>query len=160
MTAFNPLQPLESGGILKKCRLNRWEKYPEEIETDLETYRCTVQQTRKELRRCEAEREKIESIGQILKCHFLQYIQLMRQESLVLNREMEKIQSLCTTEADLVPTRQRRGHLMKDAVMTLKSCGKKMTDEKKYPAKIGLEVFDSKINFEGGIDGITMHSAS
>jgi len=152
MTVFNPLRPPESGGTSKKRRLNRWEKHPEEIETDLETYRCTVQQTRKELRRCEAEREKIESIGQVLKCHFLQHIQLMRQESFVLSREMEKIQSSYTTETDLVPTLPRRGSVMKDAVMKLQNQGGEMTDEKKCPANFGPEVFGSKINLKDVID--------
>mmetsp|Transcript_5767 Transcript_5767/g.12207 ORF Transcript_5767/g.12207 Transcript_5767/m.12207 type:complete len:852 (-) Transcript_5767:1139-3694(-) len=155
MTAFNPLRPPESGGTSKKRRLNRWEKHPAEIDTDLETYKCTVEQTRKELRRCEAEREKVEAVGQVLKCHFLQHIKLLRQENSVLDFEMKKIQSIHANEADLISTRRRRGNAVKDAIMVLKSYGDKIRDKKGVFPVSCTEGF----NFEGnnirsGIGGI------
>jgi len=89
ISAFNPPRPPESVGPKKKHRLMRWERNPDEIEIDLENYKKTVDKTRMELHKTEEEYRKIEAIMLVLKQHFMNQSEALKEETLALKEELK-----------------------------------------------------------------------
>ena len=79
--AFNPPRPPESIGDKKKHRVLRWERRPDDIELDMKNYRRTVQRTRQELQKSEAELNRLETVDAHLRRHFLNNLDLLGEES-------------------------------------------------------------------------------
>lgn len=128
-SAYNPPRPPESAGAKKKHRMLRWERRPQDVEIDLDSYRKTVDRTRTELQMAQAERERIETVSNLLRCHFLTKLRGMNEEGAQLNRELGRIQSHCVKAADLLQSRTRsRGvgkgsYVMRDVLNILKQRG-------------------------------------
>lgn len=116
--SFNPPRPPESVGGKKKHRMIRWERRPEDIEVDMKNYRRTVQRTRQELQKSEAEYERLEMIDARLRCHFLNHSKLLDQEYYNLQDQLDvEVESL-VKESDLGGSRTRSRNLTKvDVVM-------------------------------------------
>mmetsp|Transcript_371 Transcript_371/g.522 ORF Transcript_371/g.522 Transcript_371/m.522 type:complete len:898 (+) Transcript_371:157-2850(+) len=139
-TAFDPPRPPESVGPKKKHRMMRWESRPEDVEVDLDSYRKTVQRTRKELQNAQGERQRIEWVSGYLRSHFLAQLSALNDEGQMLNEELEKIQPDCVKAADLLQSRTRsRGvgkgsYVMTDVLNILKTKGVE-TSEKDEAAK-------------------------
>jgi hypothetical protein len=127
--AFNPPRPPESIGAKKKHRMLRWERRPEDVESDLANYRKTVQRTRQELHNAETEYARLENIDAHLRWHFLNHLNLLNDEYLRLNDEMGSVQHDCVESAALFPSRTRsRGagkgsYVMRDVLAVLKARG-------------------------------------
>jgi len=134
-TAFDPPRPPESVGPKKKHRMMRWESRPEDVEMDLDSYRKTVQRTRKELKNAQTERHRIEAVSGHLRSHFLSQLSALNDEGQLLNEELEKIQLDCVKAADLLQSRTRsRGvgkgsYVMKDVLNILKSKGIEISEK-------------------------------
>eukprot|EP00980_Cylindrotheca_fusiformis_P008798 scaffold1869_cov122-Cylindrotheca_fusiformis.AAC.60 len=133
--AFSPPRPPESIGAKKKHRMLRWERRPEDVESDLANYRKTVQRTRQELHNAEMEYSRLETIDAHLRWHFLNHLNLLNDEYLRLNDEMGSVQQECVESADLFASRTRsRGagkasYLMRDVLAVLKARGSEPKDE-------------------------------
>jgi len=78
--AFNPPRPPESIGAKKKHRVLRWERRPDDIEVDMKNYRRTVQRTRQELQKSEAELDRLETVDAHLRRHFINHLDLLKEE--------------------------------------------------------------------------------
>lgn len=134
VTAFNPPRPPESIGAKKKHRMLRWERRPEDVEVDLNNYKKTVQRTRQELHKAEAEYTRLETIDSHLRWHFLNHLNLMNEEYALLNEELTNVQQECVKTADLLTSRTRsRGagkgsFVMRDVLQVLKSKGTENTE--------------------------------
>ena len=107
VTAFNPPRPPESIGAKKKHRMLRWERRPEDVESDLSAYRKTVARTRQELHSAESEYERLETIDAHLRWNFLGHLNLLNEEYMRLNEEYKNIQTGCAEAADLMQSRTR-----------------------------------------------------
>lgn len=129
VAAFNPPRPPESIGAKKKHRMLRWERRPEDVEVDLNNYRKTVQRTRQELHKAEAEYSRLETIDAHLRWNFLNHLNLMNEEYTRLNEEIGAVQQECVKAADLITSRTRsRGagkgsYVMRDVLSVLKAKG-------------------------------------
>lgn len=127
ITAFNPPRPPESVGAKKKHRMLRWERRPEDVEVDLNNYRKTVQRTRQELHKAEAEYNRLETIDAHLRWNFMSHLNLMNEEYIRLNEEISTVQQECVKAADLLTSRTRsRGagkgsYVMRDVLTVLKT---------------------------------------
>ena len=132
VVAFNPPRPPESIGAKKKHRMLRWERRPSDIESDLSSYRKTVQKTREELKSAEGELERIRVVDNQLRRHFLKHVQLMKTESEAIGEEVVTAQQECIDMADLPSSRTRtRGafkgsNAMKDVLYALRAKGREM----------------------------------
>mmetsp|Transcript_9289 Transcript_9289/g.22810 ORF Transcript_9289/g.22810 Transcript_9289/m.22810 type:complete len:946 (-) Transcript_9289:235-3072(-) len=116
--SFNPPRPPESVGGKKKHRMIRWERRPEDIEVDMKNYRRTVQRTRQELQKSEAEDERLEMIDAHLRRHFLHHSQLLDDEYNHLQEKLDVEVENLIRESDLVGSRTRSRNLTKvDVVM-------------------------------------------
>ena len=100
ITAFNPPRPPESNGPKKRNRLLRWERNPHEVEIDLDNYKKTVERTQEELDKAEKEREKLEILGATFRDHFMTHLRLLREESIIVNREFHTLQMECLKLSD------------------------------------------------------------
>lgn len=117
VTAFNPPRPPESVGAKKKHRALRWERRPEDIEVDMKNYRRTVQRTRQELKKSEAEYERLETVDAHLRRHFLNHLELLNEEYKRLHDAMQiEVQKLMK-EADLGVSRTRSKNLTRVSVV-------------------------------------------
>eukprot|EP00539_Tryblionella_compressa_P013691 CAMPEP_0178822378 /NCGR_PEP_ID=MMETSP0746-20121128/4564_1 /TAXON_ID=913974 /ORGANISM="Nitzschia punctata, Strain CCMP561" /LENGTH=948 /DNA_ID=CAMNT_0020483887 /DNA_START=199 /DNA_END=3046 /DNA_ORIENTATION=- len=117
VTAFNPPRPPESVGPKKRHRVIRWERRPEDIEVDMKNYRRTVQRTREELQKSEAEYDRLETIDAHLRRHFLNHLELLNHEYKRLHDEMQiEVQKLMK-ESELVGSRTRSRNLTKVSVV-------------------------------------------
>ena len=92
VVAFNPPRPPESMGAKKKHRMLRWERRPADIEVDLSNYRKTVQRTREELRNAKKECERILTVDNYLRRHFLQHLKFLNEELLRVGDELAIVQ--------------------------------------------------------------------
>ena len=101
ITAFNPPRPPESNGPKKKNRILRWERNPHEVEIDLDNYKKTVERTQEELHHAEKERERVEVLGFTFRDHFMNQLRLIREESVVVNREFQSLQKECMKLANV-----------------------------------------------------------
>lgn len=162
-TAFDPPRPPESVGPKKKHRMMRWESRPEDVEMDLDSYRKTVQRTRKELKNAQTERHRIEAVSGHLRSHFLSQLSALNDEGQLLNEELEKIQLDCVKAADLLQSRTRsRGvgkgsYVMKDVLNILKSKGMEISEKDKATegAKTAKEkVMNGSETASSGIGGV------
>ncbi|KAL3911529.1 MAG: hypothetical protein SGILL_007245 [Bacillariaceae sp.] len=117
VTAFNPPRPPESVGPKKKHRVIRWERRPEDIEVDMKNYRRTVQRTREELEKSEAEYERMETIDAHLRRHFLNHLELMNDEYKRLHDEMQVEVQQLMKESETVVSRTRSRNLTKVSVV-------------------------------------------
>ncbi|CAJ1966995.1 unnamed protein product [Cylindrotheca closterium] len=135
VTAFNPPRPPESIGAKKKHRMLRWERRPEDVESDLNNYRKTVQRTRQELQNAETEYGRLQTVDAHLRWHFLNHLNLLNDEYVRLNGEMGLVQQECIKAADLVASRTRsRGagkgsYVMRDVLNVLKQRQTENPDE-------------------------------
>ena len=135
VTAFDPPRPAESVGAKKKHRMLRWERRPEDLEVDLSNYRKTVQRTRQELHKAEAECERLETIDSHLRRHFLGHLDSLTEEYFRLNEELGRVQQDCVSAADLLTSRTRsRGagkgsYVMRDVLAVLKARGSEMKEK-------------------------------
>jgi hypothetical protein len=117
VTAFNPPRPPESVGPKKKHRVIRWERRPEDIEVDMINYRRTVQRTREELQKSEAEYDRLETIDAHLRRHFMSHLEILNGEYKRLHDEMQiEVQKLMK-ESELVGSRTRSRNLTKVSVV-------------------------------------------
>jgi hypothetical protein len=129
ITAFNPPRPPESVGPKKQHRLERWERNPQDVELNLANYRKTVDKTREELHKAEAERDRLLTAGHHLKRHYMNQWRGMRQETAFLQKHFLAIQEECVEAAELLTSKTRsrgsgRGaYIMKDVLAVLKSRG-------------------------------------
>lgn len=129
VTAFDPPRPPESVGAKKKHRLLRWERSPADIEVDLNNYRKTVQRTQQELRNTQDELDRIQTVENHLRGHFLHYLRNINEEMSALNQELAAVQQECVKEADLLTARTRnrgagKGNVaMRDVLNVLKARG-------------------------------------
>jgi len=129
VTGFNPPRPPESVGAKKKHRMLRWERRPEDVEVDLNNYKKTVQRTRQELHKAEAEYHRLETMDAHLRWNFLSHLNLINEEFTRLNEEISSVQQECVKAADLLTSRTRsRGagkssYVMKDVLSVLKQRG-------------------------------------
>jgi hypothetical protein len=129
VSGFNPPRPPESVGAKKKHRMLRWERRPEDVEVDLNNYQKTVQRTRQELQKAEAEYNRLETMDAHLRRNFLTHLNLMNEEYIRLNEEISNVQQECVKAADLLTSRTRsRGaskasFVMKDVLAVLKAKG-------------------------------------
>lgn len=161
VTAYNPPRPPESVGPKKKHRMLRWERKPQDVETDLSNYRKTVQRTREELHNAEHERERIESVGFALQNSFLAQIKALNVEGRELNAELGRIVQKCVQSADLASSRTRirgRGkgcHIMKDVLTILKALGGDPTD---MYAPLDTTTATTKVKIPTGIGGVSAQS--
>jgi len=134
ITAFNPPRPPESVGAKKKHRMLRWQRRPEDVESDLNNYRKTVQRTRQELQNAETEYMRLETVDAHLRSHFLNHLNLLNYEYVRLNGEMGLVQQECVKAADLFASRTRsRGagkgsYAMRDVLNALKQRGTQSAD--------------------------------
>ena len=155
VAAFNPPRPPESIGAKKKHRMLRWERRPSDIESDLSSYRKTVQKTREELKSAEGELERIRVVDNQLRRHFLQHVQLMQAEIEAVSDEVTKSQQECIDTADLPSSRTRtRGafkgtNAMKDVLYALRAKGKEM--ESKGLSCTSVPIANSKVHGAGGV---------
>ncbi|GMI35617.1 hypothetical protein TrCOL_g9456 [Triparma columacea] len=151
LTSFNPPRPPESSGQNKKRRLQRWEKQPNTISDDLESYRRTVTKTREELNLAISERERVEEVASAFRTHFLNQLRSQEAESVALTRETQEVVKLCLKEAEGTKGRGRREITsLKDCMELIKDVGKKI--HASNPA-----FFNSKPQSEqlcGGIGGV------
>jgi len=135
VTAFNPPRPPESIGAKKKHRMLRWERRPEDVESDLNNYRKTVQRTRQELQNAETEYGRLQTVDAHLRWHFLNHLNLLNDEYVRLNGEMGLVQQECVKASDLLTSRTRsRGagkgsYVMRDVLNVLKQRGTENADE-------------------------------
>ena len=129
VSGFNPPRPPESVGAKKKHRMLRWERRPEDVEVDLSNYKKTVQRTRQELQKAEAEYNRLETMDAHLRWNFLAHLNLVNEEYTRLNEEISSVQQECVKAADLLTSRTRsRGagkgsYVMKDVLGVLKAKG-------------------------------------
>ncbi|GAX11751.1 hypothetical protein FisN_7Lh130 [Fistulifera solaris] len=129
VAAFDPPRPPESVGAKKKHRLLRWERSPSDIEVDLNNYRKTVQRTQQELCKTQDELNRIQTVENQLRGHFLHYLRNINEEMNALNQELAAVQQECVKEADLLSTRTRnrgagKGNVaMRDVLNVLKARG-------------------------------------
>jgi hypothetical protein len=129
VAAFDPPRPPESVGAKKKHRLLRWERSPSDIEVDLNNYRKTVQRTQQELRNTQDELDRVQTLENHLRGHFLHYLRNINEEMNALNQELASIQQECVKEAELLSTRTRnrgggKGNVaMRDVLNVLKARG-------------------------------------
>ena len=129
VSGFNPPRPPESVGAKKKHRMLRWERRPEDVEVDLNTYKKTVQRTRQELQKAEAEYNRLETMDAHLRWNFLSHLSLVNEEYTRLNEEISNVQQECVKAADLLTSRTRSrgagkgGYVMKDVLGVLKAKG-------------------------------------
>lgn len=129
VAAFDPPRPPESVGVKKKHRLLRWERSPSDIEVDLNNYRKTVQRTQQELRNTQEELDRVQTVENHLRGHFLHYLRNISEEMNALNQELAAVQQECVKEADLSTTRTRnrgtgKGNVvMRDVLNILKTRG-------------------------------------
>lgn len=139
VTAFNPPRPPESIGAKKKHRMLRWERRPEDVEVDLNNYRKTVQRTRQELHKAEAEYNRLETIDAHLRWNFSNHLNLMNEEYVRLNEEVGTVQQECVKAADLLTSRTRsRGAgkgsiIMRDVLGVLKAKGSEKAEPTETP---------------------------
>jgi hypothetical protein len=158
VTAFDPPRPAESVGAKKKHRMLRWERRPEDLEVDLSNYRKTVQRTRQELHKAEAECERLETIDSHLRRHFLGHLNALNEEYYRLNEELGRTQQECVKAADLLTSRTRsRGagkgsYVMRDVLTVLKSRGAEMK-EKGIEPELALLSEEGKPAGLGGLSG-------
>ena len=135
VTAFDPPRPAESVWAKKKHRMLRWERRPEDLEVDLSNYRKTVQRTRQELHKAEAECERLETIDSHLRRHLLGHLDSLNEEYFRLNDELGRVQQECVSAADLLTSRTRsRGagkgtYVMRDVLSVLKARGAEMKEK-------------------------------
>jgi hypothetical protein len=139
VVAFNPPRPPESIGAKKKHRMLRWERREQDVESDLNNYRKTVQRTRQELHNAEAEYGRLETIDAHMRWHFLSHLNLLNDEFMRLNDEMGSVQQDCINATDLLSSRTRsrgvgKGHLMKDVLAVLKKNTEKDAMETEIPS--------------------------
>jgi hypothetical protein len=111
-TAFNPPRPPESVGPKKKHRVIRWERRPEDIEADMKNYRRTVQRTREELQKSEAEYQRLETIDAHLRRNFLNHLVLLNEEYRRLHDDMELEAHKLMVESELVGGSRTRSRNM------------------------------------------------
>ena len=155
VVAFNPPRPPESIGAKKKHRMLRWERRPSDIDSDLSSYRKTVQKTREELKSAEGELNRIRVVDNQLRRHFLQHVQLMKAETEAVSDEVATIQQECIDMSDLPNSRTRtRGafkgsNAMKDVLYALRAKGKEM--ESKGLSGTQLPLSNSNIRGAGGV---------
>lgn len=160
VTAFNPPRPPESIGAKKKHRMLRWERRPEDVESDLNNYRKTVQRTRQELQNAEAEYQRLDTIDAHLRWHFLNHLNLLNEEYERLNEEMAGIQESCVSIADLPTSRTRsRGasknsQVMKDVISALKTLQSTETDSMQTDTSVETPEASESI----GIGGIPLQA--
>ncbi|GMH47154.1 hypothetical protein TrRE_jg5609, partial [Triparma retinervis] len=108
LTSFNPPRPPESSGQNKKRRLQRWEKQPNTISDDLESYRRTVTKTREELNLAISERERVEQVASAFRTHFLNHLRAQTAESIAITEETRIVIKQCLKEAEGTKGRGRR----------------------------------------------------
>lgn len=125
MTAYTPPRPPESVGQKKKNRLARWEANPQLVDTEIESYRKTVQRTREELSKAELEKERILDTGCFMRNHYRAHIEAMEDETQCLDDMLEQLLTGCVQAADLLTSKTRsRGiatkHVMRDIMSVLK----------------------------------------
>ena len=155
VVAFNPPRPPESIGAKKKHRMLRWERRPSDIDSDLSSYRKTVQKTREELKSAEGELDRIRVVDNQLRRHFLQHVQLLKAEVEAVSDEVATIQQECIDMADLPSSRTRtRGafkgsNAMKDVLNALRAKGKEM--ESKGLVGAPMQMLSSNIRGAGGV---------
>jgi hypothetical protein len=155
VVAFNPPRPPESIGAKKKHRMLRWERRPADIEVDLSNYRKTVQRTREELNNAQDQCERIITVDNQLRRHFMQHIRCMNEELLHVGDELAAVQQECIDVADLPSSRTRtRGAVkgstaMRDVLHTLRAKGKEI--EAKGLVITGSSVEPSKVHGAGGV---------
>lgn len=156
ITAFSPPRPPESVGPKKMHRLNRWERHPQDVEVDLNSYRKTVERTRQELHNAQGERESIEEVGQHLRAHLMSHLQCMQDEMELLDETYESMQTQCVKAAALLTSKTRSrgvsrgGALMKDVLSVLKSRGDAKSAEVCFAKKT-----DTKPICSLGVGGIS-----
>jgi len=75
------------------------------MEKDLENYRKTVSDTRNLLHNGEKETERCEALGGHLRSHFLSHLGVLRDEGVVLERDLGVVQARCIEKAALTKTR-------------------------------------------------------
>lgn len=107
MIAFNPPRPKESVASKKKRRLLEWEQNPSQVETDISNCKKSVERTQNELYDTEKEIEDIEFVAHTYRNHFLNQLRAIREESIVVNKEIYALQSECSKSADLISSRTR-----------------------------------------------------
>ena len=91
LTSYNPPRPQESTPAKTRSRLRRWEACPSEIETDLVTFRKTVDRTREELGKAQTEREKIEGAAAAVRGHLRRHLEMHADEAAALNDEVRRV---------------------------------------------------------------------
>jgi len=91
LTSHNPPRPQESTPAKTRSRLRRWEACPSEIETDLVTFRKTVDRTREELGKARLERERIESCAAAVRGHLRRHLEMHADEAAALNDEVRRV---------------------------------------------------------------------
>lgn len=160
VVAFNPPRPPESMGAKKKHRMLRWERRPADIEVDLSNYRKTVQRTREELVNAKKECERISTVDNYLRRHFLQHLKCLNDELIQVGDELATVQQECVDVADLPSSRTRtRGSVkgssnaMRDVLHCLRAKGKEI-----YAKGLvipGSSTEASKAHGAGGVSAIS-----
>lgn len=115
--AFNPPRPPESIGGKKKHRVLRWERRPDDIDVDMKNYRRTVQRTRQELQKSEAEFSRLETIDAHLRRHFLSHLDVLNEEHKQLHDEVQSEVQKLIKVSDLAGSRTRSKNLSKAGVV-------------------------------------------
>ena len=103
--AFDPPRLPHSDAKNKKTRFARWQSHPKDMEKDLENYRKTVWDTRVLLQNAEKETGRYEAVGGHLRSHFLAHLAVLRNEGVVLERDLGDVQARCIERAELTKTR-------------------------------------------------------
>jgi hypothetical protein len=155
--SFNPPRPPESVGGKKKHRMIRWERRPEDIEVDMKNYRRTVQRTRQELQKSEAQYERLEMVDAHLRHHFLNHSKLLDQEYSNIQDQLEVEVEKLMKESDLIGSRTRSRNLSKVDVVMRDVLTMLTRNEQKDASMDGLgieEVVSSDPNLFPGVGGL------
>ena len=155
--SFNPPRPPESVGGKKKHRMIRWERRPEDIEVDMKNYRRTVQRTRQELQKSEAQYERLEMVDAHLRHHFLNHSKLLDQEYSNIQDQSEVEVEKLMKESDLIGSRTRSRNLTKIDVVMRDVLTMLTRNEQKDSSMDGLateEVVSSDPDFFPGVGGL------
>lgn len=130
IVAFNPPRPTESVGAVRAHRLARWERRPDDIDTDLNKCRKTVQKTREELANVELELQTVTAVDNCLRRHFLHQVTCLNEEMAHVGDALSAAQAECLQVCQLPQLQRARtrgafkaGSILKDVLQALRAKG-------------------------------------
>lgn len=110
ITAFSPPRLPESVSAKKKHRMARWQHNPAVMDIDLSIYHKTVQKQREALKHAELEFQRVQTVDNHLRRHFLQQIRYLNEEMALVSKDLAAEQHKCVKATEwYLPTSRLRG---------------------------------------------------